>query len=635
MLVSYRYLGNKTKLADWIVGNISKIVPFGSSIADPMCGTASVSIALAKAGYSVTAADALKFPVMHARARLLAKEPPLFLPFGGYKGILDWMNTVEPVEGYFFNEFGAAGKPANGRPPRLYFSANNAAHIDGVRIGIKNFASSGIINEVEHSVLIHHLILATNRVANISGTYGYFRSKLSEQAIRPILFEPITFINTRRNHTIIQSSATSGGVISASRWLSMNDKTTDILSAWGENRNVLLYGPPATGKTRLISELYVGLSAATVSDSYILLDPNNTAKPFSRHDYQIPIPIPVKVIWTTFHQSYSYKDFVLGLIPKITKDTTTLVPQAGVLLDAILELSDPNSIYKSVVILIDEVNRGNAARIFGEFMTFLDFDYREGGRIPIPIPLRQIHYTDGVSETIYRINGSTMKIPEGLTFPKDIYIVATMNSVDRSAVPVDSALARRFNRIEMRPNLNELSIYWGIDETKLQTPTDSDFDSLDPSDVVYENYVYWLCNRAARKLGIRVTKATIKFGDIIRGEGTVLETTPDVIFRDSQGHVIAITDAKYKHFGSRPKAADTYQLLAASQILGCPRVSLTYPVDDNRMPTVWKITPKHGGGDIQLTALPLNLMLLSELDGPRQLISNIYDWLDNNSYSGG
>ena len=62
--MSYRYLGNKTRLTDWIVGQIVRVLPAGSSIADPMCGTASVSIALARAGYSVTAADALTFPVV-------------------------------------------------------------------------------------------------------------------------------------------------------------------------------------------------------------------------------------------------------------------------------------------------------------------------------------------------------------------------------------------------------------------------------------------------------------------------------------------------------------------------------------------------------------------------------------------
>lgn len=202
--MSYRYLGNKTKLTDWIVGVIGQSVPSGASVADPMCGTASVSIALARAGYDVTAADALTFPVMHARTRLLAKKAPAFAAFGGYDGALAWLENASPSHGYFYREFGEAGAPANGRSPRLYFSAQNAAHIDGIREGVRGFRSAGEISEIEHSVLLHQLILATNRVANITGTYGYFRSTLSRSAARPLTFEPLVFEGTPGNHTVLQ-----------------------------------------------------------------------------------------------------------------------------------------------------------------------------------------------------------------------------------------------------------------------------------------------------------------------------------------------------------------------------------------------------------------------------------------------
>ena len=202
--MSYRYLGNKTRLTDWIVGEIARVLAAGSSIADPMCGTASVSMALARAGYSVAAADALTFPVVHARTRLLAKRRPAFEALGGYEKALDWMRSAAPAEGYFFKEFGETGTPANGRAPRLYFSATNAAHIDGIRDGIRGLASAGALTEVEHSVLLHHLILATNKVANISGTYGYFRRTISGPALRPLTFESIDFEPTPGHHTVLQ-----------------------------------------------------------------------------------------------------------------------------------------------------------------------------------------------------------------------------------------------------------------------------------------------------------------------------------------------------------------------------------------------------------------------------------------------
>lgn len=265
----------------------------------------------------------------------------------------------------------------------------------------------------------------------------------------------------------------------------MADIIDDILSSWGAGRNALLYGPPATGKTRLIGELFQALNTPPESHRGILFDPEDAEVPFSRPQQQITIPRPIKVVWTTFHQSYGYEDFVLGLRPEITVEGTRLQPWAGVFLDAALELTDPDSEYKSVVIFIDEVNRGNAARIFGEFMTFLDFDYREGGNLPLPLPLRQLTYDDGRSEGIRRLDGKVTTIPEGFTFPRHVYIAATMNSVDRAAVPIDSALARRFDRIEMRPDLDVLTQHWNLDKSAIPTPTDDTWETLSPFETGY------------------------------------------------------------------------------------------------------------------------------------------------------
>ncbi|WP_420557662.1 AAA family ATPase [Roseovarius sp.] len=191
------------------------------------------------------------------------------------------------------------------------------------------------------------------------------------------------------------------------------------------------------------------------------------------------------MVWTTFHQSYAYEDFVLGLRPEITADGTYLRPWSGIFLDAALELADPDSEFRSVVIFVDEINRGNAARIFGEFMTFLDFDYREDGSVPLPLPLRQLVYAGGQSEEIRRPGGKSATIPEDFTFPKHVYLVSTMNSVDRAAVPIDSALARRFDRIEMRPNLDVLARAWGLENTSITIPTEENWESLAPFETAY------------------------------------------------------------------------------------------------------------------------------------------------------
>jgi mcrB domain protein len=239
--------------------------------------------------------------------------------------------------------------------------------------------------------------------------------------------------------------------------------TKRIFESWALKRNVLLYGPPGTGKTRFLSELYNQVRSGETSSRDLIANPENPLLPLAYNTSNDErIPGPIKTYWATFHQSFGYEDFLLGYRPTLTDGGVILQPHAGILLDAILELSDAESNYQSVVIFIDEVNRANASRVFGEFMTFLDFDYREAGSIALPMPLRQLAYKDGKSEKIHRLDGSLATLESGFKFPEHIYIVATMNSVDRSAVPIDSALARRFNRIEMAPERSVLESIWGV-----------------------------------------------------------------------------------------------------------------------------------------------------------------------------
>ncbi|WP_369795705.1 hypothetical protein [Salinivibrio sp. KP-1] len=153
------------------------------------------------------------------------------------------------------------------------------------------------------------------------------------------------------------------------------------------------------------------------------------------------------------------------------------------------------------------------------------------------------------------------------------------------------------------------------------------------SDTIYENYIFWLCRRAASRNGNRISKGELKFGRVIQGDGGRLKTTPDVVFHDVNGNTLAVADAKYKRLGTRPKASDTYQVLAAGHVLGCQRVSLTYPVATNREPTVWRVPSSLGARDIELTTLPINLMSLTVSGGQNALIETIRSWLDKELFS--
>jgi hypothetical protein len=167
-----------------------------------------------------------------------------------------------------------------------------------------------------------------------------------------------------------------------------------------EKKQVILYGPPGTGKTFIAEEMALYFAG-------------------SRE----------RVVKVQFHPSYSYEDFVEGLKPKLTEGKLTydVVPGAfkKFCRDAI---SSP----ERHVFIIDEINRGNIAKVFGELIYCLEYRDRE-----VTLPN---------SEEMFKI-------------PSNLYIIATMNSADRSIALVDYALRRRFYFEELRPDASILSKY--------------------------------------------------------------------------------------------------------------------------------------------------------------------------------
>lgn len=187
--MGFRYLGNKTRLVHWVVEKIAATVPSGCRVADPMCGTAAVSFALANAGFKVTAADALRFPTVHAKARLLPQSGLDFSVAGGsLEGALDVLNGLEPRKALFWTEYSAEGRPSNGARPRKYLTGANAARIDAMRSQIRCWQQAGLeVDAVD--LLLHQLILAVNKVASIAGTYGFYRAEFSSASLAPIAVE--------------------------------------------------------------------------------------------------------------------------------------------------------------------------------------------------------------------------------------------------------------------------------------------------------------------------------------------------------------------------------------------------------------------------------------------------------------
>lgn len=203
--MSYRYIGNKTRLIPHLLSTIRKILPGGGIVADPMCGTASVSEALRRAHYKVVASDLMTFSVHHARVRLLLDRAPDFATLGSYWELLSHLDHLPSVNGVMFREYSPAGAPVGGHPPRGYFTPANASKIDAITQQLNEWERNALLTPCELSLLRHDLILAANRVANIAGTYGHFRSKWSNGSLSPLRLSPSEFTwGYSTDHVVMQ-----------------------------------------------------------------------------------------------------------------------------------------------------------------------------------------------------------------------------------------------------------------------------------------------------------------------------------------------------------------------------------------------------------------------------------------------
>jgi len=244
----------------------------------------------------------------------------------------------------------------------------------------------------------------------------------------------------------------------------------DIFSAWKLKPNVLLYGPPGTGKTHLMNRLWEAFSGGSPIQC-LSVNPGDIDNPFYYENISLPFEEPIKTKWLTFHQNYSYENFIFSTKPIPSGTVFKLKSYAGALLDLALSIDhDIQASFtihknpKTAIIFIDELNRGNVSRIFGELITFMDFEYRaDAGHSPIPVPLNNLDNASSTrTEKITLEDGTEIDIPIPWFFPKNIYILASMNSVDKAVAPLDSALSRRIHKINIFPSMDQLASHLEI-----------------------------------------------------------------------------------------------------------------------------------------------------------------------------
>lgn len=178
--MTFRYIGSKSRLVDQIKAYIGH-PKHDAFFVDAFCGTGVVAEAAANQGWNVRINDSLYSAVISAGARLISTEQATFKRLGGYAKAIATLNAVKPEHGFIWREYSPASIDTCGLE-RRYFTQENAARIDAMRMLIREWVEAGTIDEVEERLLIADLFGALNRVANIAGTFGCFLSKWTNQS---------------------------------------------------------------------------------------------------------------------------------------------------------------------------------------------------------------------------------------------------------------------------------------------------------------------------------------------------------------------------------------------------------------------------------------------------------------------
>lgn len=230
------------------------------------------------------------------------------------------------------------------------------------------------------------------------------------------------------------------------------------LKLLARSRNVLVSGPPGTGKSKLLAEVALafetafGVAPAGGPPQHNPLGgiPIPPAAGGVLKDIPAPTKMNRKVFRTVFHQNSKYRDFVSGIAPAVNKvagapDFTVV---KGTLYRASEHAKTPNG---AALLIIDEINRGPAVQVFGGAIVAIESDKRlaaDGAKRP----------ETQFFEMLDPASGDVIEY----ALPHDLYILAAMNQADASVEPLDVAFLRRWEPLRLEADEAALRGFYAL-----------------------------------------------------------------------------------------------------------------------------------------------------------------------------